>query len=349
MSYGGLKIDVKDKQLADDIKWLRNDLMIYITNRSARSVNDSLPELKATLQSILVRMYNSKEESPTPSNSSNSNDLGISNLRKDLIKEIFGQDLALASKAPDNKNPNSNVFVNRDKRIKSWQPISDSSTYEGEETRFKNRLMNSLIVDFATGRVHAPDPETIKGIKVECSTDTGQTLDSSKKFDAYKNSQQITRTQSTYQRVAIWTVRQADVKLIMDNAISVDDIINEVLQGHYGSAKDLLREKNKNGTYNTAIENIDNIQKGKFVNTNLETFQKLKTLINNLRIKRTDSKRKTTISLVTSYNNETEEQAIDFFTEMRKYIYIWMVNNQEKWINAILNAIQDVAKKYNKK
>ncbi len=342
------KVDVKVDGTIKDLQSIKKDLMLYIPFKAKASVEEALPELRITLNSIMTRMYNSKEDTKSVKNTPDT--INVPKLKRDIIKEVFGNDIDAHNQNNTNsKNDNVNIFVNRDKRIKAWQSVSDSSTYQTEENKFKNRLLNSLIVDYGTGRMYAPDPDTVKGIKVECSTDVGETLNSSKKFDAYKNSQNITRTLSPYQRAAIWTVKQADVDLIVKNSISIDNIVNEIMQGNYKSAQEILKQKNKTGVYTTAIEKIEGIRKGKTDSVDLESYYKLKKLIANLRIKRTDGQKKISISLVTSYDASVEEAAIDFFTEMKKYIYLWMVSNQDKWTRDIIKAIEIVIKKYNKK
>lgn len=343
------KIDVKNSGLIKDIQDFKEDLLKYIPFKATASVKDALPELKLTVMSVLTRMYNAKEpDTKTPQ--AVQPEVTFPKLKKDIVQEIFGKNLdSMNPKNTNTKQDDVNVFVVRGKRIKAWQSVSDGSTYEGDELKFKERLQKSVIINYDNGKMYVPDPETVKGVKIECSRDTGETINSSKKFDAYKNSQNITRTKSPYQRSAIWTVRQADTQNMLANAISLDALVEQIQNGNFQNAIEILNQKNKTGVFTEAIDNIKKTKKGKGTNVDLNSYYKLKKLVDNLNIKRYDGPNKTTISLVTSYDDSVEDQALDFFTELRKYIYLWMQTNMDRWVKDILTAIETVVKKYNRK
>ncbi len=344
------QIDVKNKETMKDLEDFKKDLLNYIKFKAHASVKDALPELKLSVMSVLTRMYNAREAPASKDPNAVQPEVLIPKLKKDIIQEIFGKNVdSINPKNTNTKMDDVNIFVVRNKRIKAWQSVNDGSTYDGEEIRFKERLMKSVLINYDNGKMYVPDPDSVKGMKIECSKDTGETINSSKKFDAYKNSQQITRTKTTYQRAAIWTVRQADTQNMLANAISLDALVSEIQAGNFQNAIEVLNQKNKTGVFNEAIENLKKTKKGKADNLDLNSYYKLRKLVDNLNIRRYDGEKKTTISLVTSYDDSVEDQAVDFFTELRKYIYLWMQSNMDRWTKDVITAIETVIKKYNKK
>src|SRR6266478_5077938 len=89
--------------------------------------------------------------------------LDIPKSRNELLKYLFNEDITKAdffkkSLGSNTTNDTSNIFAMKDKRIKIWQNISDSSTYDLEELIVKQRLLKGLIMDFDKGKLLKFDP-----------------------------------------------------------------------------------------------------------------------------------------------------------------------------------------------
>jgi hypothetical protein len=306
------------------------------------SLDRAVTELKDIARNILqdkirIQPEKAKENSATP-------EIGIPKAKNDLIKYIFGQDIVNSdylrrNSSPATKDDNSNVFVVKNKRIKIWQSLTQSSVYAEEERRIKDRLINGIILD-NNGRVYKLSPNDIKGIKLECSRTEGETLNSTKKFDAYKNSNKISRNKydSPFQRVAVWTMRQEDVDFAMKHAISIDDIIDSILNNDYESAFKILNTNNFSNKFDKELEKIKNLKLDKNLTPDIAALNDIIKLINNLKIEKKIQDNITKYTLFSTYGDEAEKNE-KFFEEFNKQLFLWKVGNEEYWIKAILDGI----------
>lgn len=340
--------DIKD--FADLTKHIRRNAEFGLD----KALNVTVEELKKTLKTYI----NEKVKATKPGGDNEDSPI-ISNLSKpksDLIKYIFGQDIAKANSAKTTNiktmDQNSNVFVIKDNRIKAYQSVGDSSNLASEESKFRDRLMSGILIDADSGKIYKPFPSDVKGSKLECSRDTGQTLDSEKKFDAYKNSDKVSRTDGTPSgRIAVWTVKQEDVRNILRNAISVDTIINKIMDGEEETAVQLLSKINKSGEFDVAIDKVKNIKLKKDLTPDLKVYQDILSLINNLKISKTISNnqsKQTKYVLFSNYGVDAEENS-SFFEELRKQTYLWILSNEDFWFKSISEQVLKALQQYDSK
>lgn len=324
-----------DKALDSTLETLRSDLLTYINN-TVTSASSTAAD-------------NNDQPQDVPSI------LNIPLAKNALIKYIFGQDISQSdyeAKSLGNKtvNDNSNVFMLKDKkRIKAWQTIGDSSTLEGEEAKFRNRLIKGIVIDEDNGKIYKLKPVDVRGIKLECSRDTGSTLDSQKKFEAYKNSgKMVRRKDGPDQRLAVWTIKQEDVQTMMQNALSIDTLIQKIQDGEEESAIAILDSINQNNELSEAIQKVKNLKLKKELTPDIQVYQDIVTLIRNLSISKNmtaDSSGVTTYTLFSNYGDRAEENTL-FFDEMRNQIYLWILTNQDFWFKSLMDQIVIGLQKY---
>lgn len=353
-----MSIEIKanfDKEIKDF-----SDLARHIRKNAEFGLDKALDSSLDLLKIELTTFVNESIRS-TPIGQDQSEDipdiLNIPKAKNDLIKYIFGQDITTSDyeqKGLGDKtvNDNSNVFMLKDKRIKAWQTIGDGSTLESEEARFRNRLIHGIIIDTSNGKMYKPRAVDIKGIKLECSRDTGVTLDSQKKFDAYKNSGKVTRRKDgPDQRLAVWTIKQEDVQVMMNNALSIDTVIEKVMSGEEESAIAILNSINQGRELDTAIKKIENVKLKKELTPDILVYQDIVALINNLKISKNqtaESSGVTTYTLYSNYGEKAEENTV-FFNELRNKVYLWMLSNEEYWFKSLMDQVVQGLQKYDAK
>lgn len=353
---GGIKITVNyDKDLLD-IKDLARHIVRNAEFGADKALDKAVDQLRTKLRTIVnqdIKTFDPAAGS-TASATEVARNLNIPKSKNDLIKHIFGQDLKDADfykKSIGDKtvNDNSNVFVVENNRIKAWQSVSDGSTLSGEESKFRNRLINGIIIDKATGAMYKINPKDVKGIKLECSKDTGQTLDSEKKFDAYKNSEKISRRKEGPDgRLAVWTVRQEDVNNMMRHAVSIDDIIERIIDNDYDTAQALLQQINTKGELHGALEKIRDLKDNKNLTPDMQSYLAILKLIANLKIEKKIGKSTTRYTLFSNYDSAVDKNE-KFTDALRQEIGLWLASNQDDWFKQMVDQVVKALESYDSK
>lgn len=352
----GIQIKVKyDKDLLDF-----NDLKQHIRRNAEFGADKALDKAVEQLKKTLLAIVNQdiKAFDPTAKGEIPASDvprtLNIPKSKNDLIKHIFGQDLTQADyfrKSVGSKtiNDTNNVFVVDNKRIKAWQSVNDGSTLAGDEGRFRQRLINGIVIDKATGNMYKLNPNDVKGVKLECSKDTGQTVNSEKKFEAYKNSSKVDRRkEGPTDRVAVWTVRQEDVDFMMRHAVSIDDIIEKIIEQDYDTAVALLNRANTKGEFNESLEKIADLKQNKNVPTDVQSYMAILKLIRNLKIEKRINKASTKYTLFSDYDAAIDSNE-KFTDSLRQQISLWLAVNQDNWFKQMVDQVTNALEKYDSK
>lgn len=351
MSDKIISISVEYQEVVKDFDRLKNEIVqggvFYLDGALDKAVDD----LKNTLSTIINKDIKAKV---TPTLQPSSTDItdNISKTKNDIINYLFNEDISksdylrkdLGSKTV---NDNSNIFMVKNGLLKAWQGVNETSTYSGEEFRFRDRLIKGIIIDEDRKKIIKFNPNTIKSVKLECSKDSGETLNSTKKFEAYKSSNRITRRKESGSdlRVAVWTIKKEDLNLAIKDSISIDTLIENIQNKNFSEAKQLINKINKNGEYNSTLEKIDNINKNKNITPELETINAINKLIKNLKIEKRVDDKITTYTLFSTYDDLAESHT-SFFEELRKNILIWQIRNEDKWMGAIIKGIIKVLNNY---
>lgn len=353
----GIQIKVKyDKDLLD-----MNDLKRHIVNNAVFGADKALDKAVDQLKSTLMKLVNQdiktfdSTASTQPDGSEIAQNMNVPKSKSDLVKHIFGEDLKnadyyKAGSKTKTVNDNSNVFVVEKGRIKAWQSVGDGSTLAGEEGKFRNRLLDGIVIDNATGRMFKLNPNTVKGIKLECSRDTGQTVDSEKKFEAYKNSDKISRRKEGPDgRLAVWTVRQEDVNFMMNHAISIDDIIEKIIEDDYDTAVALLQKINTKGEMTQPLEKIRDLKENKNLSPDMESYMAILKLIRNLKIEKKMMKTVTRYTLFSNYDVASVEKNQKFLDSFRQEITLWLASNQDDWFKQMVDQVAKALEQYDSK
>lgn len=354
-----VKINADFEGLIKDFDDLKRHIRRNAEFGAEKALKISIKNLQATLFDIINNQIRLADQAPkTPQSGAEPlpEKMNIPKSKADLVKHIFGEDLKNADyyqSSLGNKtvNDNSNVFVVKDGRIKAWQNVNDGSTYEGDENRFRQRLMTGIIIDADTGKMFKLDPNTVKGIKLECSRDTGQTIDSDKKYQAYKSSDKMNRQKNgdPAQRLAVWTIRQEDVRNMMNSAVSVDEIVKRVLEEDYDTAKKLLGSINKDGSLDETIQKVEDLRTNTNVPTDVRAIQDIQKLIRNLKIEKQKTSKDTTRYILFTTYDETADHNVKFMEQLQTQVQLWTFVEQEGWYKSIVDQVVQALAKYDRK
>lgn len=348
-------IDVKVDGFIKDIDDFRKHLRRNSQHSLDRSLNLDVEELK--LELLMVVNRDIRVSSTVPNAPSNIPEpLNMPKAKADVIKEVFGQDIKDSEifKKGATLDDTSSVFTVRNKRVKAWQSVSDSSTYAEQENTFMRRLKEGILIDADTGKAYKVDPSTIRGLKLECSRDTGQTIDSEKKFEAYKNSPHVSRRKyGPYDRTAVWTIRQEDVEQMMKSAIPLEGIIEKIQEGEYATAKAILEQYNNSQEMQPYIEKLQEIEVEGPTTTDFSAYKSIREMVNNLKIRKevrdaTGVQGTVRYVLFTNYDRTDSEQEVDFYKEMKIQVWLWIAKNEHKWFTVMVKAIEKAILKYDK-
>jgi len=354
----GVKINADFEGLVKDLDDLKRHIRRNAEFGAEKALRVSIKNLQATLYDVInnqIRLGSQAPKEPKTGAEPLSENLNVPKSKADIVKHIFGEDLKNADyyqSSLGNKtvNDNSNVFVVKDGRIKAWQNVNDGSTYEGDENRFRQRLMQGIIIDADTGKMYKLDPNTVKGVKLECSRDTGQTMNSDKKYQAYKQSDRMSRQKDgPFQRLAVWTVRQEDVRIMMNAAVSIDEVVKRVLEEDYDTAKRLLSSINKDGSLDETIQRVEDLRTNTNVPTDVKAIQDIQKLIRNLKIEKQKSAKDTTRYILFTTYDETAEHNIKFMEELQTQVQLWTFVEQEGWYKSIVDQVIQGLAKYDSK
>lgn len=353
-------VEIKNgRAIAADLKKFAKEARGAIEQGLDNKLDEGIDDLKSTLLNYVN--YQVTEKTPDPMDQTQKIDVPKSKV--ELMKEIFNVDITSSDiMKPTSKgrtlNDQSSVMVMKGGRVKAWQNVHAASTYGAQEMYFKERLMSGIIYDADKGKMYKVPENSVKGIKLDCSTDTGQTLNSEKKFEAYKQSDKITRRKgdSPDQRVAVWTTRKEDLNFMMRNAIDLDTLVIDVTEGKYDSAITKLEAQDTKGLYKQAIEKIQNIKNGKVAQPGSKAFLNLQQLINNLKVQKRIADYKTTYTLVTNYSKSLDsseygmlEDSEDAFIHiLRQEIFLWKIENEQQWIDVITKNVNELIQRYNR-
>jgi len=355
-----MKIEIKNAgSIVSDLKKFSKEIRGSIEDGLDIDLDKGVEDLKSTLMDYIN--FQITEKTPDPMDQTQKIDVPKSKI--ELMKEIFNVDIQNSDvMKPTSKgrtlDDKSKVMVMKQGRIKAWQNVNDASTYFGQEYYFKERLMDGIVYDADKGKMYKLPENSVKGIKLDCSTDTGQTLNSEKKFTAYKQSEKITRRKgdSPDQRIAVWTTRKEDLNFMMRNAIDLDTLIIDVSEGKYDTAITKLQTHDTKGIYRDPIEKIQNIKAGKVAQPGTKVYLQIQDLVKNLKIRKRVADYKTTYTLVTSYAkalDSSEQGMLDdsedsFLHVLRQQIFIWEIENEQQWLDTITKKVEELIKRYNK-
>jgi len=354
MSYR-IKLTSNSDKIAKDFDDFRDSMNKAVESGLDKTLSKTVKELRSRLINIITQQVRVSEDVQTQEGKKNiPASINMPKAKSEIIKHIFGEDITKSQffrnlNKDKTVDDNSNIFVMKKGLVKVWQKVSDSSTFSSEYNKFRKRLRKGLIIDEKTGRTYKLNPNDVEGLKLECSRDTGQTVDSEKKFEAYKNSKKISRRGRTpEQRVAVWTVKKEDLKKAVNKALAVDGIIDKIMEGDYDTAANFLRSMNKDGQFNESINKIEELKDNKNLPESTESYTNLISLARNLSISKRSSKNKIIYTLYSSYNPEAGESK-RFFDRLRIEIGMWIVENEDKWFKAIFNEIKKALTEYDPK
>ena len=352
----GIEIKVKYEHVVKDFDDFKRHIRKNAEFGADKALDKAVDVLKNSLKKIInedIKVFDSTQQSNAEPQQGLPT-LNIPKAKNDLIKHVFGQDIRYAdfnkaSVGSKTVNDNNNVFVVDKGRIRAWQSVSDGSTFAQDEQKFKNRLVNGILIDKKTGKMYKINPNDVKGIKVDCSKDTGETINSENKYQAYKNSNKITRRkEGPDDRLAVWAVKQDDVNFMMRHAVSIDDIIEKIFEQDYDTASALIQKINPKGELNKPLEKIADLKQNKNLPTDVQSYLAILKLITNLKIEKKYLKTTTRYTLFSNYDpaiNKNEK----FMDALKREVLLWLVSNQDDWYRAMVDQVVKALEQYDSK
>lgn len=347
------KIDISSnsKQLEKSFRTVKKGIFRTIENSIDEVLKKAILELKTQLKTYVTQEI--KIQSQIDSVERLPDEINIPVAKADIVKEIFGYDIRdsnfiRAQLKNKTNNDLNNLFVVKNNRLKVWQGLNSSSTLQGELDRFKERIRSGIIMDYDSGKFYVPNPDTVADVKLDCSRDTGETLDSQKKFDAYKNSDKISRRgNGPDQRVAAITMKQDAVKELMGNAIPVDQVIDDIMDGKYADAMETLDKYNKTGAFTQAIERIEEFGEGKAISPDSQAFNNLLQMVNSLKVKKIKLKDGFDYVLTGEVPNlQIGESTERYLSNLKEQISMWLVTVEPRIVSNVIKRIKNLIKQF---
>lgn len=327
------------------IKSIRKNV---IENGVDETLNQSISELKEDLYYII------NEKIPALETSKSSTTLGLPEVElpksdQELLNHFTGIDLTKIRTNKDYTSAvESNVLLSNDYRLRLRLPIGpDESLAEDFEKAVKFFNTATIVFKDGAGKVQYylnPGIDMRQYVKIVCSRDTGITERTEKKFNAYKNSNRMTRqSNSDMGRFSEWSLTQQGARFVRDSFINITTAMDFIKQGNYEQATAEL-SKNKNGPkVQDFIDKTQDLKNDSNLKPDTQVYNNILKLIKNVKIIKSIKIKEITYSLLTSYDGNDNHQ---FFEEMDELMVLWHIENDRKWFNALVNAAEKVIAEY---
>ena len=347
-----LSVNVKDKQLLTELqKEIKTEL---IQKGLDKPILSTLEQLKSSLRSFINKQTEKTKPGQTPSDD-NTPGGNMPKTDQEMLKFLTGVDLDKIRKSKDYTSAiESKVVVVDQRRARIRFPISDSETFEQNYKKAMDFFSQSIyaMVD-SSGRVSYyvnTGVNMAQYVKVVCSTDTGDSKKSRKKFDYYKNSNKMTRQGgSEIGRFAEWTLKQEGITNITNGLtgfINITNVIDSLKEGDTQTASDLLKSFAGSPKAQGLQAKVDDLKTKTNLTPGMATQNNIMSLINNLKIEKVVKESQTTYNLISMYSESKDQTNVSFFDEVNSNINVWIIGNSDYWIREFTALAESLLKKY---
>lgn len=319
-----------------------------ILNGLDESLSESVEELKKELSYII------NEKIPSVDATKTSSTLGLPELNmpksdQELLRHFTGVDIDKIRNTKDyTSGIESNVVVSDNYRIRLRLPIGP---YESVEENYARavKFFNESVMVFKDSHGNMqyyvnPGIDISQHVKIVCSRDNGVTVKSADKFEKYKNSNNMTRQQnSDIGRYAEWSLKQSGVAAIKGSFINITPAIESIKNGDYDEAMHIL-SGNKNGNkISSFIDKTYDLKNNNDLHPSTALYNDIIKLIRELKIIKKIDEDEVTYSLFTKYSGNDDS---NFFEEMDRKLVLWKIDNEQKWLKALMSAAEKVIEDY---
>lgn len=327
-----------------------------------KPILESLPELQNAFRNFINAQSRpgGAPEAATANAAAKESTPGADIPRSDqeLIKFLTNADIAKINKTGDyTTSIQSNFVFAKNNRVRVRMTISDSETFEENHRRadaFFDKA--TFAIPDSSGRLSYymnVGANLRGGTKVQCSTDSGNTPKSQRKFDHYKSSNKMPRQNSSeIGRFAEWALTQETVEKIrngMPGVINITNIMDSIKAGDYQTAEDLLGSYGGNKKLSDLKDKIDNLKTKTNLTPGMEVHANMMELINNLKIQKTYvSDNEVQYDLISVYSEDKSKTGAQFYDEINPIITQWILSNDNKWFDEFVKLAETILKKYSK-
>jgi tetratricopeptide (TPR) repeat protein len=354
-----LKISVNNEQALKVIDNLKSKLKPEVIDKGLDAIlAKDLAILKVNLLAILNKEATSKVISSTQ-------DLGQTEIKlpksdEELIKHITGVDLTKVTKTKDfntladgklavisNKTSgkakidqlNEHTTSPMSSGVNLRLPMNEYESFESQYSQAINYYNNATFV-FVDNNGKAnyylnPGVDITRHIKVVCSKETGNTEKANERWEKHRDKRGF----------ADWTLLSSGVDAIKRDFINITDIIDKIKTGDYEDAKGILNRVSQRSSQATDLFNkIDNLKNEESLTPSVKAYNNAVKLIKNLKLEKTVKKDRTSYTLVSTFDENTEDFQ-KFQEKMQQTIKLWKISNEKRLVRDITLILIDFIKK----
>lgn len=323
-------------------------------------LDDSLSESISELKEYLLDYITDTAKIDITDKSNINSDKIVDNIPKSMetwIKQLTGADLTKfnSSNSFSELNGSKTVYVNNYTNTKAGfdypstrlkMSIGPNETFDQhffQATNFFNS--STFIFRDSSGNLKVlmnPGIDLRRFVKVVCSTDTGKTSNSQRRFETHK----IRRSE------AQWALTQKGVEYVQQNFVDLTPTIRELQKGEFDNAVSLLNIATSKSAQirSTLTDKISSVRSGTTVNNNVLAYNKIVEAIKGMTVKKRITQEKVTFSLVTpleqlGFESGAKEYA-DFFTYLETQLSLWKAFESQKWFSALVLKADKIIKEF---
>jgi hypothetical protein len=278
---------------------------------------------------------------------------------KDIIKGLFGEDLAKIVLSKDNIayntfGTNSNIHVMKSGFLRSYREISPDDTLQNTLSNFTRSLNSGLILDADTGEIFLLGEELSEnfydtGAKMFCTTSRGVNPFSEADFNKYKTGKRKVSGFPGGKIVVPLTIKKADLDKHLRKAIPLGTIQDLIMEGKYDEAKGLLSRAGQQ-RFKTAIDNIDKMKESsEDLPEDTKNLSKIINTIRDVKVKKFTKKEKVDYKLVASLEEDTlSPTSRDLYDKIYPVLMAYVPDMEKSLVLHIVKAIDEAIKELRK-
>lgn len=367
MSYN-IRLTTNADKIADDFDNFVDSLNENLNTAVDGSLNTAVQRLKSRLFSVINSEVTTTggitTESEDKTRQVESTVPEVKKSDKEIIKALTGFDLEKFDKTKDytsmveskvvmhfsnssrggsidnySKNPEDQSIVHPMSSGLNFRiPMDVFDTFDSQYQKAKSFYNDSIFAFEKNGKINYylnPGIDLSNYVKVVCSTDTGDTEKSREKFS------------TTWQEkgFADWSLKREAIDVIKNEFIKLDDVVSDLKEGNFEDAREKVNFKvTRQNKAQEINDKVNKFEDGSQLDQDTQSYRNIVTLIKNLSISKRTSGDTITYTLVTTYGSG--EGFLQFLYKARIEIGMWITENQEKWFNSILRAIEKSLTKY---
>jgi len=355
-----LKISVDYEKALESITKFKEKLKPEVVDKALDvPFTLDLAELKTKLLSMLNNEQKSKVE--VKDQALGETQINIKKSDEEIIKHLTGVDLSKVSKTKDyNSLADGNVAVVSNKTMRSTLsqrtstslsgvkmpsgvnlriPMDQLDSFESQQSKALNYYNNAIFVIVDTsGKANYyknPGIDMSQYVKVQCSTDAGDTEKSRKRWDSGTSNRGF----------ADWTILSEGMDRVKRDFVNMTDVMDKLKEGEYEEAKHILsRVSTKNTDASEIFNKIDDLKEKKSLAPSVEAYNNIVKLIKNLKLVKTVKENSVIYTLASTYD-ETAKDYGNFQDKIKEEANLWQISNEQKWIKSLIQSIVNLAEK----